>query len=189
MNKFKVGDKVISKTKDYDEGSFPEKKWGNGFRYLEKFIIEGFDGAHYFTTTSKGKRVYFDEKNLEFCGKDEPKKYDSDKPRMDLIRPEFSLALGDVLGYGTSKYEEVRGDTPNYLKGGGFQYSKILASLERHIAAFKMGINIDEESSRHHLAHAAANIMFLLTYELTEKGIDDRVVLGGSNESKDKEIT
>ena len=41
-----------------------------------------------------------------------------------------------------------------------------------------MGVNVDPESSKHHLAHAAANIMFLLTYELTNTGVDDRVVLG-----------
>jgi hypothetical protein len=69
------------------------------------------------------------------------------------------------------------------LKGEGFHYSKILASLERHIAQFKMGVNIDEESGSHHLACAAANLMFLLTYELTGNGQDDRVVLGDKDDN------
>lgn len=120
---------------------------------------------------------------------EEPKKYDNGKPRMDLIRPEFSLALGECLGYGANKYDEPRGDTPNYLKGDGFNYSTIIASLERHIAAFKMGQDLDEESGLNHLAHAAVNLMFLHTYSLCEKGIDDRVVIGGGNESKNKKNT
>ena len=107
-----------------------------------------------------------------------PVKFDSGKPRMDLIRPEFTLALGQALGYGAEKYNEKLGEIPNYLKGDGFHYSKIIGSLERHIAEWKMGIDIDDESKLNHLALAAANLQFLLTYQLTEKGIDDRVVLG-----------
>ena len=107
----------------------------------------------------------------------EPLKYDAEKPRMDLIRPEFTLGLGRVLGYGASKYKEQRGELPNYLKGQGFHYSTILASLERHIAQWKAGQNKDEETGRSHLEHAAANLMFLHAYENSHKGIDDRVVL------------
>lgn len=106
-----------------------------------------------------------------------PQKFDSGKPRMDLIRPEFTLGLGEALAYGADKYSEKVGEMPNYLKGDGFNYSKIIGSLERHIADWKMGNNIDEESNIHHLALAAANLMFLFTYEKSDKGIDDRVVL------------
>ncbi len=113
----------------------------------------------------------------EFTQNHVPKKLDSGKPRMDLIRPEFTLALGEALAYGAEKYDEKIGETPNYLRGDGFNYSRIIASLERHIAQWKMGINIDEESNIDHLALAGANLMFLLTYEKTEKGIDDRVIL------------
>lgn len=45
------------------------------------------------------------------------------------------------------------------------------------IAEWKMGINIDEESGLHHLQLAAANLMFLYTYEKNKKGIDDREIL------------
>lgn len=106
-----------------------------------------------------------------------PIKFDSGKPRMDLIRPEFQLALGEALAYGAVKYKEVQGETPNYLKEDGFLYSTILASLERHIAQWKMGIDIDEESGLSHLALAAANLMFLHTYSHSSKGKDDRLIL------------
>ena len=106
-----------------------------------------------------------------------PKKYNDNKPMMSLIRPEFQLALAEALTYGYTKYEEQRGDLQNYLKGDGFHYSTIIDSLERHLNAFKSGINIDDESGLEHLALAAANIMFLHTYEQCERGIDDRIKL------------
>lgn len=106
-----------------------------------------------------------------------PIKYDGGKPRMDLIRPEFTLALGEALAYGANKYEEEIGLTPNYLRGNGFNYSKIIGSLERHVAKWKMGEDIDGESGLNHLCMAAANLMFLYTYSISDKGVDDRVVL------------
>lgn len=106
-----------------------------------------------------------------------PLKFDQGKPRLDLIRPEFTLGLGEALSYGATKYKEEVGKTPNYLKGEGLNYSKIIGSLERHIALWKMGVDIDEESGLHHLQLAAANLMFLYTYEKSNIGIDDRVKL------------
>lgn len=114
-----------------------------------------------------------------------PVKFDQGKPRMDLIRPEFTMALGQALAYGANKYSEEIGTTPNYLRGDGFNYSKIIGSLERHIAEWKMGNDYDVgESDLHHLALATANLMFLLTYELTDKGVDDRVSLAGRKKVK-----
>lgn len=107
----------------------------------------------------------------------EPLKFDQGKPRLDLIRPEFILGLGEALAYGATKYSEEVGKVPNYLSGNGLNYSKVLGSLERHLTQWKMGIDVDEESGLHHLKLAAANIMFLLTYESSDKGIDDRVIL------------
>jgi|11BtaG_2_1085332.scaffolds.fasta_scaffold00997_8 hypothetical protein len=116
-----------------------------------------------------------------------PVKFDQGKPRMDLIRPEFTLAIGEALAYGAEKYSEKQGEMPNYLKGNGFNYSKIVGSLERHLAQWKMGVDIDDESGLHHLQLAAANLHFLLTYELTDKGIDDRVKLGSKKRKASEE--
>lgn len=107
-----------------------------------------------------------------------PLKFDSGKPRLDLVRPEFTMGLGEALAYGANKYAEEVGQLPNYLKGEGLHYSKIIGSLERHINYWKMGVDIDEESGLHHLKLAAANLMFLLTYEECDMGKDDRVKLG-----------
>jgi len=105
----------------------------------------------------------------------EPKKYNDNKPMMSLIRPEFQLDLARALTYGYTKYGEQRGDIQNYLKGDGFHYSTILDSLQRHLNAFQSGIDIDEESGLNHLSLAAANLMFLHTYQNSGKGTDDRV--------------
>lgn len=168
LEKFNIDDAVVYK-------SNPEK----GIFYIESILREDHDDTLYTLKDTDGKKCWgnYIMKADDIPKIASPKKFDTGKPRTDLIRPEFILALGEVLGYGADKYSEPIGETPNYLKGEGFQYSRIIGSLERHIQEWKMGVNIDKESNKHHLAHAAANIMFLLTYELTEKGIDDRVVL------------
>lgn len=107
----------------------------------------------------------------------EPLKYDSGKSRTDLIRPEFILALGEALAYGANKYDEKRNEIPNYLKGDGFEFSKIYASAQRHLNQWYSGEDIDEESGLNHLQLAATNLMFLFTYVKNKKGIDDRLRL------------
>ena len=43
----------------------------------------------------------------------------------------------------------------------------------RHIFAWASGERVDAESGLSHLAHAGANVLFLLTYELKGIGNDD----------------
>lgn len=210
MSKFKVGDLVENRVgQRYEIEHVVTYRRGDGddvvYIFKDTNGLQNYNGHHLKLIIPAEKRLkpfpkaakeivdnHIDKiykENGCYERDDEPKKYDSDKPRMDLIRPEFTLALGECLGYGATKYDEPRGDTPNYLKGDGFNYSTIIASLERHIAAFKMGQDVDDESNLSHLAHAAVNLMFLHTYSLCDKGVDDRVVLGGKNESKDKKVT
>jgi hypothetical protein len=181
--KFKIGERVRINTELYDEENFTY----NNVILEEGTIVtvKGHDGTHYYVKgdSKNDAKVFFldhDLQSVEDFSEESvnvPKKYNDNKPIMSLIRPEFQLALAQALTYGASKYEEKRGDVPNYLKGNGFNYTTIIDSLERHLNAFKAGINIDEESGLHHLSLAAANIMFLHTYEQCEKGVDDRVIL------------
>jgi len=106
-----------------------------------------------------------------------PKKHNAGKPMMSLIRPEFLEGLATALTYGATKYDEKRGDLPNYLQGQGFHYTEILDSLMRHLNAWQKGEDLDPESKLNHLNLASANLMFLVTYINSEKGIDDRVKL------------
>lgn len=109
---------------------------------------------------------------------DVPKKYDENKPMMHLVRPEFILGMAEALSYGAIKYQEEKGSIPNYMKGDGFNYSKIYDSLQRHLMAFQSGQSYDVgESEKHHLLLAACNIMFLYMYEISNKGKDDRFVI------------
>lgn len=107
----------------------------------------------------------------------EPVKFDKGKPRMDLIRPEFTFEIAKGLEWGASKYGEKEGEVPNYLKGKGFYYSKIIASCLRHFYSWASGESIDKESGVHHLALAAVNLMFLFTYDISQKGIDNRNII------------
>ena len=94
-------------------------------------------------------------------------KYDSGKPRPELIPPEFLTATADILGYGAAKY----GDR-NWEKG--MNWSRIYGALIRHLNAWWSGESKDPETNKSHLWHAVANIAFLITYEARGTGIDDR---------------
>ena len=192
MNKFKVGDLVrVVYLREEDDEFFP---------IGTQFTITGASKTVYRRSDVSGDFCYGDEielvedthnvvdQDLEDSirrrydvdytpPENTPKKYNDNKPMMSLIRPEFSLGLAEALTYGYTKYGEERGDIQNYLKGEGFYYSTIIDSLKRHINAFESGVDIDEESNIHHLLLAAANLMFLHTYESSDKGIDDRIVL------------
>lgn len=108
------------------------------------------------------------------------KKFDSGKPKMHLIRPEFTEGLAKALTYGAEKYSEY-----NYLEGGGLDYSRLYSSLLRHLNSFWRGIDIDEESGLLHLECAASNLMMLHTYFKLNIGKDDRKVVHEQKAQKD----
>ena len=97
----------------------------------------------------------------------EAKKYDQQKPRMDLVPPEATLEIAKVLAFGAQKY----GDN-NWRNG--MDWGRVIAAVERHIAAWKTGENLDKESGLMHLAHGACGLNFLITYQLRNIGKDDR---------------
>ena len=180
--KFKIGERVRINTNLYDD-----ERYTYNNVIVENGMIVTIAGLHgndyYIKGDSKGDTMmFFGEHNFQSVEDfseetvNAPKKYNDNKPIMSLIRPEFQLALAEALTYGASKYEEKRGDVPNYLKGNGFNYSTIYDSLQRHLLAWQSGNSLDEESGLNHLIHAASNIMFLYAYETTNKGVDDRVV-------------
>jgi hypothetical protein len=125
---------------------------------------------------------------------DQPLKFDSNKSRMDLIRPDVLIELGNALAYGATKYNEKAGDVPNFMKGDGFNYSRIYASLQRHLNLFYSGEDTDPESGLPHISLALANLHILCTYYFTDFGIDDRINVNkgskrlqqeGTNEEKE----
>ena len=98
---------------------------------------------------------------------DEGRKDDTEKLRFDLIAPEFLEELSKVITFGALKY-----DARNWEKG--MSWGRVFAALMRHLWAWWGGEAKDPETGFSHLAHAAANIMFLVAFERRQIGDDDR---------------
>lgn len=177
MSKFRAGDLVRFLKNDYDEDHF---EIGEILTVADR---KGFVSDSFYST--KDGATYINDHQVELVGEPEksnvPKKYNDNKPMMSLIRPEFTKGLADVLTFGFKKYQEKVGESSNYLKGDGMYYTDLYDSLQRHLTSWISGDSIDEESGKNHLLHAAANIMFLYTYEVTKKGKDNRETLYGKH--------
>lgn len=89
--------------------------------------------------------------------------------RYSLIPPGPLAALARVYSYGSEKYEDW-----NYARG--YPYSWSMDSLIRHVEAFRRGENIDPESGRPHLAHAAWHCFTLMFFQEKGLGTDDRYI-------------
>ena len=92
------------------------------------------------------------------------------KPRLSLIPPDAIEMIGLVLGWGEQQYGNTWEE--------GVLYRDRLDKALRHLTEFNKGKSLDTESNLPVLAHAAAQILFLLAYEL--RGMtqfDDRSIL------------
>lgn len=94
---------------------------------------------------------------------------DKGKLRWDLLPMDAIRELVRVYTFGSVKYEDN-----NWRKG--MKWTRVFASLMRHIDAFWAGEMYDEESGLHHLAHAAWNCITLMWYSWFRPGLDDRWV-------------
>lgn len=100
------------------------------------------------------------------------KKFDSDKPRMDLLPFNAIEEVAKVLTYGLKKYGQENG-----WKRVENALPRYEAALLRHYAAYKQGESHDSESGLLHLSHMACNALFILSFEL------DAVKIESDNES------
>jgi len=96
-------------------------------------------------------------------------RFDESKPRPDLIPGQVQLGVGRVLEFGARKYAEHNWEM-------GMPWSKVIASLERHIAKLKAGEDIDDESDLPHVDHIACNAVFLAQYYRSHSEQDDRFI-------------
>jgi Domain of unknown function (DUF5664) len=94
-------------------------------------------------------------------------KHDTEKPRMELVPGGAVLAIADVFTFGAKKYA-----AHNWR--AGFNWSRLIGALERHVTAFKEGEDLDPESGLPHLAHAGCCVMMLLEHQRLNYGVDDR---------------
>lgn len=89
------------------------------------------------------------------------------KTRLDLM-PSYALEhVGQVFTKGAEKYS-----ADNWRSG--MSWSKPLASMERHLAAYKQCKDFDEETGLLHMAHLVANGLFLVEYYKIFPQGDDR---------------
>jgi len=93
--------------------------------------------------------------------------YDEGKSRVDLLDPDFLLAVGKVLGFGCNKYND-------HNWRGGIPISKLVGSCLRHILSINRGEDIDSESGLPHTAHLGCDSMFLHWTLKYRSDLDDR---------------
>jgi hypothetical protein len=93
-------------------------------------------------------------------------KYDSEKPRMDLLDANYLEGVAKVLTFGANKYA-----AHNWRKG--INVSRLIAASYRHLGAINRGEDIDSESGLPHVYHLGCCTMFL-SEMLTRTEMDDR---------------
>jgi hypothetical protein len=90
---------------------------------------------------------------MNTCGR----KDDSEKLRYDLVPVWAEQQAVKIFTMGAQKY----GDR-NWERG--MQWSRLIAALKRHLAAFEVGEDYDPESGYLHAAHITANALMLTEY-------------------------
>ncbi len=96
-------------------------------------------------------------------------KYDQGKAPWHLLPWDAVEQVVKVLQFGAKKYAER-----NWEKG--LPHSKTFAATQRHLVDwFQNGLDADDETGLHPLAHAACEMLFALAFELRgQTELDDR---------------
>ena len=90
-------------------------------------------------------------------------KFDTGKPRLDLVPASIIEAVGQILTYGLQKY----GRENSWREVEPKRYR---AALMRHLCAWlKNPMGTDEESGLPHIWHVACNVAFLIELDLLFK--------------------
>lgn len=95
------------------------------------------------------------------------KKFDSEKPPLDLLDPEALTETANVLAMGAKKYGKH-----NWRKG--LNLSRLIAAAMRHLAAINSGEDADEESGLLHAGHLMCCAMFIIWTMKHRPDLDDR---------------
>lgn len=91
------------------------------------------------------------------------------KPRLELLPTVALEQIAKAIQHGSGTKYPVG----NWQKG--IDWLLLLGSVLRHTYAFIRGEDNDRESGISHLAHAGANILFLLWYQQHRKEFDNRI--------------
>ena len=87
--------------------------------------------------------------------KDAGRKFDSMKPRYDLLDPDYVEGTVKVLTLGSIKYADN-----NWMKVDNFM-NRYYAALLRHIQAIRRHEYLDKETGELHTSHASCCLMFM----------------------------
>lgn len=87
--------------------------------------------------------------------------------RMDLLPWDALLVVANHYGVGASKYEDRNWER-------GYAWSLSFGAMQRHLAAWWQGEDLDDETGTSHLAAAAFHVLALIAYQERETGTDDR---------------
>lgn len=94
-------------------------------------------------------------------------KFDQEKVPLELLSGEALTEIGKVLQFGAKKYSE-------WNWAHGINYTRVLGAILRHVFAYLQGEDKDKETGLSHIAHAAAECMFILHYEKFKPEFDNR---------------
>ena len=83
-------------------------------------------------------------------------------------------AIAEILAFGAEKYPDDELGRRDYNWRRGFAWSRIYGAVLRHLTAWWDGEDLDPETGKSHLWHAGCDILFLIEFEITKTGRDDR---------------
>lgn len=89
--------------------------------------------------------------------------------RFDLLPWDALWAVARIFGLGANKYDERNWES-------GLKWGSSHSALNRHLALWWAGEEIDSESGMPHIAHVAWHSLVLLAHSLRGIGTDDRPV-------------
>jgi len=109
------------------------------------------------------------------------KKNDTDKPRMELVDPDYMIGIAQVLTFGAKKYE-----ANNWKRASRDDIERIKGAMLRHQMAYMKGEKIDPESGLSHLYHVGCNSMFLAYFDrnLKENPAQQRIKFEEEDEAR-----
>lgn len=93
-------------------------------------------------------------------------RFNGGKNQVDLIPPEWTLAVGEVMTKGALKYAPHNWER-------GMKWSIMVGCALRHLLRFVSGETYDSETGCHHLAHVAWNALALMSYDVRGVGEND----------------
>lgn len=110
-------------------------------------------------------------------------RFNEGKPEVSQLDPNFILGLADLMTASAKKYGK-------YNWALGQEYMTPFDSCMRHLMKFAAGEDLDSESGKSHILHAAANLMIIYTSQRKgDSELDNRCKLFYTDIVASKEVS